>query len=338
MDYIQRQTAQNNLNNITRTKAYLHFFNKFPEIHWAFLGHMVSRNGGWNMTDLKGEFLSRLLSSNEQQSFFTFLERGNWLIFQDAYPQFLIYEESMKRKQRLFYLLPYLRVSVFMETFWDYFWTERDSYLLTIALIINEQSCLEQRVIKNPLYQKNIFHSIEFKIQDYLSLNHILFPYIENEKIHLIGQTLHHFESLTKRIFLGKRLYTILFRDKQRLLNSVKWANEHPHTGSRKDYWPHIFHTLKEGTPAISLRPRLRSCQLISGMTRIYSPGLTTVWKNVKHQPAEIQDWFQNWKVLYYFLHSNEKINGEIQNDYCKTLEKLELAAITKKAISFFEK
>lgn len=45
---------------------------------------MVSRNGGWNMTDLKGELLSHLLSESEQNDFFQFLERGNWLIFQDV--------------------------------------------------------------------------------------------------------------------------------------------------------------------------------------------------------------------------------------------------------------
>ena len=66
---------------------------------------MVSRNGGWNMTDLKGGLLSRLLTKKEVESFFTFLERGNWLIFQDAYPQFLVYEESKKRGKNLFYLL-----------------------------------------------------------------------------------------------------------------------------------------------------------------------------------------------------------------------------------------
>lgn len=337
LEKIQHQTERFNINNITRTNAYLHFYNKYQDIHWAFLGHMVSRNGGWNMTDLKGEFLSRLLTKKEQQAFFSFLERGNWLIFQDAYPQFLVYDESCKRNKNLFHLLPYLQVSTFMETIWNYYWYERDLSILTIALIINEQSYLEKRVIKNPLFQKNIFHSIEFKLQDYLSLNHILFPLIDNGKIHLIGQTLHHFECLQERILLGKRLYSILFHDKELLIKAVRWANEQPHTGSRKDYWPHLFHDLKEGLPASTLRPRLKSCQLIPGMPRIYSPDLTAAWKNVNHQPAEIQDWFQNWKVLHYFLHSKEKTNGEIQSDYCKTLEKLELAAITKKAFFPFE-
>lgn len=99
---INIQTSLLNKNNVTRTKAYLDFYQAHPEIHWAFLGHMVSRNGGWNMTDLRGDLLSGLLTKNEKKSYFAFLERGNWLIFQDAYPQFLLYEESLARKNRCF--------------------------------------------------------------------------------------------------------------------------------------------------------------------------------------------------------------------------------------------
>ncbi|MEH7387761.1 DUF2515 family protein, partial [Bacillus sp. JJ1521] len=84
---IKGMTRSHNLNNVTRTKAYFDFYRAHPEIHWAFLGHMVSRNGGWNMTDLKGGQLSRLLTKKEIESYFSFLERGNWLVFQDAFTQ-----------------------------------------------------------------------------------------------------------------------------------------------------------------------------------------------------------------------------------------------------------
>lgn len=118
---IKEQTSALNINNVTRTMAYLDFYNQHPEIHWAFLGHMVSRNGGWNMTDLKGGLLPRLLTSKEAASFFSFLERGNWLIFQDVFPQFLLYQESLKRSQNLFYLLKHLHISIFMEVIWNDF-------------------------------------------------------------------------------------------------------------------------------------------------------------------------------------------------------------------------
>ena len=56
---IKDETILFNKNNVTRTKAYLDFYIRHPEIHWVFLAHMVSRNAGWNMTDLKGGFLTQ---------------------------------------------------------------------------------------------------------------------------------------------------------------------------------------------------------------------------------------------------------------------------------------
>ena len=334
---INVRTRRLNKNNVTRTKAYLDIYKKFPEIHWAFLGHMVSRNGGYNMTDLKGGFLTKLMTGKERKSFFAFLERGNWLIFQDAYPQFLLYEESIKTGKNLFYLLPFLNVSTFMETIWNYFWQQRDSSILTIGLIMNEQNYLETRVIQDPIYKKIVLDSLEFKLQDLLSMNHILFPYKNNGKIQFKGATLHHFESLQERILLGKRLYKILFDDSQLLEKIVEWANNTPHTGSRMDYWPHLFHYVDEGVPGLQWKPRIVSCKLTSSSPRIYSPQLELAWKNQEHENAEIRDWFHDWKVVYDLLGTEEKISGEIQYEYCRTIEKLELATYAKKAISILE-
>lgn len=332
LERIGRNTRELNQNNVTRTKAYFDFYQKHPEIHWAFLGHMVSRNGGWNMTDLKGDLLTRLLTKKERNAYFAFLERGNWLIFQDAYPQFLLYSESLNRNKPLFYLLPYLNVSTFMETIWNYFWRRPDPYILTIALVINEQNYLEKRVIQNPIYQKDVLNTLEFKLQDYLSFNHILFPY---RKKSLAGQTLHQFQSLHERILLGKRLYAVLF---QRLNQFVDWAKAQPHTGSRKDYWPHIFNNVNEGIPGIPYQLRLNACKLRWGARRIYSPDLTSTWKNVHHQEAEKGDWFSDWQVADYLSELSEtQIKGEIEFEYCKTLERLELAALAKKVITIFD-
>jgi hypothetical protein len=337
LQQIKRQTIEWNKNNVTRTKAYLDFYFQHPEIHWAFLGHMVSRNGGWNMTDLKGEILSKLLSSKERRTFFSFLERGNWLIFQDAYPQFLLYQESLKRNKPYFHLLSFFNVSLFMESIWNYFWGNRVESILTIALIINEQNYLEKRVIQNPLYKNEVFNTIEFKLQDVLSFNHILFPYMKDNVLRLAGQTLHQFDSVQERILLGKRLYTVLFNDNEILKNAEKWAKGTPHTGSRKDFWPHIFNNVHEGIPGKSYQLRLKSCILRPGARKIYSPSLQSAWRNVKHVEAEVGDWFVDVHVLNYFSELEEPVNGEIENEYCKTLERLELAALAKKAISILD-
>ncbi|MBS4204005.1 DUF2515 family protein [Bacillus sp. FJAT-49754] len=334
---IRLKTIQLNANNVTRTKAYLDFYRCHPEIHWAFLGHMVSRNGGWNMTDLKGDLLSRLMNEKTRETFFSFLERGNWLIFQDAYPQFLLYRECLRQNRNLFYLLPYLNISVFMEVMWNQFWKKRDCYLLAIALIINEQSYLEKRIVQNPLYKNKVLHKFEFVVQDLLSFNHILFPFErgghKGEKTALSGQTLRHFDSLHERIMLGKRLYSLLFYHKEQWEKAFHWAVSHPHTGSRKDYWQDVFNDVNDGLPGAAFTRRLKGCKLRTGAHRLFSPKLEYAWKNVEHKEAELGDWFNHWRIVEYLQEDKEIIKGEIVGEYCETLEKLELVALAKKAI-----
>jgi hypothetical protein len=114
------------------------FFKNHPEIHWSFLAHMVSRNAGYFMTDLKGEFLPDLISDSVSEELYDMLEKGNSLIFQDAYPQLLLYEESKKRKQSLFYLSRYFKISPFMEGVWEEYFQGDRSPLLPVSQIINE--------------------------------------------------------------------------------------------------------------------------------------------------------------------------------------------------------
>lgn len=37
-----------------------------------------------------------------------------------------------------------------------------------------------------------------------------------------------------------------------------EWAMKHPHTGSRKDYWPHVFNNVNEGIPGFAYQLRLK--------------------------------------------------------------------------------
>ncbi|MGP4060513.1 DUF2515 family protein [Halobacillus sp. H74] len=332
---IRDKTEKHNINNVTRTKAYLDFYLRHPEIEWAFLGHMVSRNGGWNMTDLKGEFLAKLLTEKEQMQFFSFLERGNWLIFQDIYPQFLLYEESLTRQQPHFSLLPHLNVSTFMEVAWPEFWKNENRTTLALAMIINEQSYLEKRVIQHPEYQNTVLNTIMFKLQDLLNMSHIIFPYPQKPYAinSLVGRTLNQFSSLPRRIGLGKQLYAILFSDSNRLKRIMNWAVATPHTGSRKDYWPHIFNDVKETLPGQLYIPQTKKCMLQKGSQHIYSPRLEYAWKNSTQAKAEAGDWFTSWSAIDYLEPIAENINGEIKHDYCETIEKLEWTVFTKKVL-----
>ncbi len=332
---IKEQTRQLNQNNVTRTKAYFQFYIEHPEIHWAFLGHMVSRNVGWNMTDLKGELLTKLLPESDQKDFYSFLERGSWLIFQDVFPQFLIYDLSVRRSRELFHLLPYFHTSTFMETMWRYFWNSRDQSALAIAMVINEQSYLEKRLIHNPHYKKIVTGTVSFKMYDFLNLNNTIFPYCagdKREKASLTGAALRYFTSLHERIIFGKKLYLLLFQQEKVLSGVLKWAHEHPHTGSRKDYWPDLFNDVNESFPRSLYKRRVKNCELRKGAERMYSPPLKYAWPNTLHEEAESGDWFEDWRVLDYFL-KEVSLDGEILNNYCKTIEKIELAVMAKEAL-----
>ena len=224
-----------------------------------------------------------------------------------------------------------------METIWNHFWKNGDRYILAIALVINEQSYLEKRVIQNLVFKNSVLNTIEFKLQDFLSLNHILFPVYEDieqrHKVVFIGQTLHHFSSLHERILLGIRLYSLLFHHKERLKKIINWAKYQPHTGSRKDYWPHIFRDIRVSVPGFLYKRRIKNCELRQGASPIYSPRLMYAWKDIKHKQAEIGDWFDDWKIIHYLNKQNEEVGGEITHEYCETLEKMELAIIAKKII-----
>ncbi|GAE91115.1 uncharacterized protein YppC [Gracilibacillus boraciitolerans JCM 21714] len=325
----KRKTSRLNLNNITRTKAYLEFYKEFPEIEWAFLAHLVSRNAGWNMTDLQGSFLSALITDKEKETFFNFLERANWLIFQDAYPQLLLYKESIQQQTNLFHLLTSCGVSYFMEVLWNHFYHYRNKYLLSTALIINEQSYIEKRVIQHTTYQKSILKSAEFKIQDFLQLNQILFPYHDKQKIKLLGQSVHHFASLEERILLGKRLYQIVF-DNMYYLTIFDWAKNHTHTGSRSDFWPQLFHPINENLPGKLQNPMIENCKVISASARIYSPVLSSSWPNSTQVAAENGDWFSKWQVIGYLKKHEKDLQTDMTRQYCQSIEKLQFAAIAK--------
>ncbi|GEN52178.1 DUF2515 family protein [Halobacillus faecis] len=335
---IRRITQEKNRNNVTRTMAYLHFFEKHPEVHWALLAHLVSRNAGWNMTDLKGEYLPKLLTGKEATDFFVFLERGNWLIFQDAYPQLLLYDASLKHCRPLYHLLDALNVSKFMKPFWERFWKNGNSEELTKALIVNEQHYIEDRVIRNHLYMATVMDKVMFKLQDVLSMNHILFPYVTplQQKIKLVGGTVHHFSAVNERILLGRSLYELLYGVRSRLDQIVQWCSAHTHTGSRKDYWPQLFNDVNETPPGHVHEMTVSPCRRKQNGPKIYSPKLNIVWEDWVHSEAETGDWFKNASVLDIMKKNAKEYDGDIELVYCRTLEEIEFASQAKQ--TFFHK
>lgn len=327
---IARERDVHNANNISRTAAYYHLFREHPELHWALLAHMVSRNGGWNMSDLKGELLPHLLNEPDRESIFRFLERANALIFHDAYPQLLLYRASVLAGRPYFHLLPCFGVSRFMKPVWELFWRGRSSPLLTIGLIVNEQHFIEQRVVRHPVYRKQVLDRLFFQAQSLLQLNQIVFPYVDRDRVRVAGLIIENFTSLRERIEIGKKLYAVLFGIPVVTEGAKQFAAGRKHTGTRADYWPHLFASIRRDAPAPpgQLTEKLNGCQLRPGAAPLYSPKLEDVWGTRPVEPPEGIDWFTDLGVTDYFEAIRAPFSFEMTHEHGFGWNKIEMAVL----------
>lgn len=244
---IRQQTVLANIDNVSRTHAYKEYYRRNMEISWTFLASMVSRNAGWNMTDLEGKYYPKVLSEKVRHQLFLTYERANWLIFSDAYPQLLLYEYSKMWKKPLFHLLQFFSVSVFMEREWQRFWQEKEEKRLMISLIVNEQNVIQEPVIEHPFFQKNVFQTLLFKFQELFHFSAVVFPTTKGK---LYGFSVYEFETLTKRIQLGKQLAWLLFHPDYKDLFHI-FSFKTVHTGSRMDYEQYFPVAKEQDTPQL---------------------------------------------------------------------------------------
>lgn len=294
LDSILQETTVQNRNNLTRTAAYLDYYLRNPEVHWALLAHVVSRNGGYGMTDLQGEWFRRMAKTEHSQKFFAMLERINFLIFRDAFPQLLLYAKSKEQQKDLSALLPELGVSRFMMAIWNQFHQTQDSAKLSEALIVNEQSFIEERAVQHPKYQQTVLTTAQYRMESLLDLNHIVIPYKVFGELRVAGTTVEHFVSRADRIRTGKRLYQMLFQDRLVHEHMVDWFKSVRHTGSRSDYLPEVFSPDKSGLHLQQpYQKRFSSDTSFRGTHKLYSPVLTDVWEDVCHSEPEPGDWFR---------------------------------------------
>ena len=337
IDSILSETAARNRNNLTRTEAYRDIYFRYPELHWALLAHLISRNGGWSMTDLQGEWLPRMFHDKDREQTFSFLERANALIFQDAYPQLLLYERSLRAGKSLFHLLPAFGVSAFMLPVWNQFWRERDSTLLTTALIVNEQHYIEERVVQHPYYVEHVLHSPYFQWQPLLQIGSVMFPYwnsncaSDESGLRLAGLIWENFADIKERIEFGKRMYAMLFGVPHVYEGARYFAAAVKHTGSRADYAPQLFARARY-VPSASEQlytKRLHDGRLRSGAAPVCSPELGSAWKDRPVEPAESGDWFRSVDEIWpYFQKLPLPQLFEMTNEYGFMLDKIELAVI----------
>lgn len=335
VQYVREKTRRENRNNVTRTNAYFTFYQQHPEIEWAYMAHFVSRNTGWNMTDLRGDLLPRLIKREKREIFFSFLERNNWLIFQDAYPQLLIYAASKQQGKPLFYLLPLFSVSTFMQVNWALFWQTGNRKLLAYAQVINEQQHIQQHVLNRVFYKHDVLKTLLFKLQSLLKINYIFFPFYcpRQREIRLAGTVVQRFEQVDERIRVGKRVYTLLFRHPCLRNKLWEWALATRHTGSRADYWPQLFSTEKTFTSESAYTFHLAGGQLHEDAPPLYSPCLEWVWPDVVHQEPEDKEWFTDPKMALPLLGDEEVMSFDLTDEYLFTLNRLELAIVAKEKL-----
>ncbi|MCQ6560335.1 DUF2515 family protein [Paenibacillus mendelii] len=342
IERIKRDTAAANRNNVTRTEAYREMYFRRPELHWALLAHLVSRNGGYNMTDLRGELLPRLLEEQQASSTFQMLERINSLIFADAYPQLLLYEAGRKTGRELTHLLSSFQISRFMVPVWSHFWQRQDSAVLTTALIVNEQHYIEGRIVQDSYYRDRVLETLAFMMQAPLQTNAVFMPYGAPQagEMRLAGLILEHFDDLVERIEFGKRLYAVLFgvdAVREGVLAFVRCVQ---HSGSRSDYAPHLFTVAKPVHSSKRYKQKLDGCRIMRGRTPIYSPTLVDAWPD---QPVEAsrsnQDWFTtSAAVERYFQRLPLPEEFEVTEAYCRSLNELELAVQAAERLGLSEK
>jgi Protein of unknown function (DUF2515) len=271
IDFLRVMVDHHNQDNITRTIAYQSYYLHHPEIKWSFLASMVSRNAGWNMTDLEGRTFRTLLTPKTREDLFMTYERANWAIFQDAFPQLLIYHYSTLSEEKMFHLLKDFHISAFIQGEWECFWEHRDGERLVQSQIINEQNLIQKPVIEHPVYKEKVFRSGLFFIEDHLHFCSVVFPTRKGE---LFGASVHDFKDVNDRIKLGNILYQILFDEKYHSAFFDFAFNISP-TGSRRDY---------EGFCAFD-------------MDGTNTPSLRDVYDKINHHWGIPEDWSSGTKV-----------------------------------------
>ncbi|MGD6831566.1 DUF2515 family protein [Sutcliffiella halmapala] len=300
---IKKNTAKHNLDNISRTKAYASFYERNKSIKWAFLASMVSRNAGWNMTDLEGRWFTLALDWQQRFPLFYTYELANWMIFQDAFPQLLIYELSSYYNKSYFHLLKEFRVSCFMEYEWLKFWEEGDEERLITSLIINEQNLIQKPVLQSRTLKKKVFKTMVYSFQDLGHFSCVVFPTLEGK---LYGYSVHGFQKLTNRIDLGKRLAALLFSPEH--YESFHQFSVHTeHTGSRRDYEQYINNRLLRETPILrSVYPVINHEKLLQEDWVFKGARKLGNWREpVQRNPKQEE-------LTKWFIHKQHQLHGLI--------------------------
>ncbi|MGM0921603.1 MAG: DUF2515 domain-containing protein [Bacillota bacterium] len=309
---IKNTTLKKNYDNISRTESYHSYYKRNPEIRWAFLASMVSRNAGYCMTDLKGIWFQKMINKKMIKALFLTYEDANWLIFSDAYPQLMLYEISKQIGHPLFHLLDEFHVSPFMKREWQIFWRKKNIEHLMTSLIINEQHLIQKPIIEKAIFKRKVFHTPLFLFQDFFHFSTVVFPTIEGR---LFGFSVYDFKKLKSRIKLGRSLSWLLFHPDY-YQEFMDFSERTVHTGSRYDYEKYLNDGRKRETPYLRTSYPVISHQLDVKERNWFHGQSMKKWYGPLPSPKEIDmtEWLikkQNqmhaFSLLKEYIHNKGK-------------------------------
>jgi outer membrane protein OmpA-like peptidoglycan-associated protein len=295
-----------NIDNLSRTKFYLQYWRRHPEILWSLFAHLISRNAGYQISDTfryaaiaekirSGSLavssifspisgISILPLSELLQLDFVevrrFIEVGNFLIFSDVSKHLVAYEFAKDLHLAgtytpiVFRLLSKLGVDKFIIEEWINFFKiasgnnfyksipspERsfpEIERMTHALIINEQSYLEEALINptstafkyiNPVSKSSIIGALYSR-----DVGSVILPWSQvitpgDAEIFFVHRV-KNFIELRSRINTGRNQFWAAFLSTGFDSGGFKrWANSGAsHSGSRMDYDPQNFDSFTGG-------------------------------------------------------------------------------------------
>ncbi|HUJ63292.1 MAG TPA: DUF2515 family protein [Kofleriaceae bacterium] len=222
------ELAERNRDNVARTASYLELYAWTrahpPELPWLLMAHLVSRNAGYLMTDLARRIASDhprdVAMRDAMRSLFVLLERGNFLIFWDAWHHVCSYLAG-----DLAAIAP-PRTPRFMCD--AYARGHADERALVMDLVHNEQHLIEHRAVHHRDLAPGmlLLDMIERSGRE----RALVFP-VEAPEIR-VGR----FADVARRIAAGARIFDEVLADRARRDACFAWASAHDHTGSREIY------------------------------------------------------------------------------------------------------
>jgi hypothetical protein len=234
---------ERNTDNVSRTQSYLELYAHLRErgidLPWILMAHLVSRNAGYLMSDLR-----RMIDKGDQtggamENLFLLLERANWLIFHDAWHHLL--SHLLDRP------LESPRVPRFMIDAWARHAAAPDERTLVLDLVHNEQNLIERRAVHHDVLAPGarLLDLIERAGRE----KPLHFPIDDAPAITVGG-----FAQLARRIDAGRRIFDEVLADRGRRDALFAWARAHPHTGDRAIYGGKPGPTVRDAWPVSAVR------------------------------------------------------------------------------------